>query len=155
MRSVCLEIPANQSAWVSEGEGRVRVENLLVEVLELDGVTYYEGDLMEEDDCHSCFCSRGEKICKGQTCVPTDPPTQTTLQHEQDVQCVSGWTDWINEDKVLPGNAAISPLGCKITPNVGGGEEQREGEGEARGGGAGANGNCIEQHGEYSEQMRR
>lgn len=37
--------------------------------LEIEGVTYYEGDLIEQDDCHSCFCSRGKKTCKGQPCV--------------------------------------------------------------------------------------
>uniref|UniRef100_A0AAR5QHC1 Hemocytin n=1 Tax=Dendroctonus ponderosae TaxID=77166 RepID=A0AAR5QHC1_DENPD len=93
--------------------------------MELDGVTYYEGDLMEEDDCHSCFCSRGEKICKGQTCMPTEPPTLTTLQHEQDIQCVSGWTDWINQDKKALKNSGkekvklqeVEPLPMEIILN--------------------------------------
>lgn len=26
--------------------------------MEIEGKTYYEGDLIEEDDCHSCYCSR-------------------------------------------------------------------------------------------------
>lgn len=30
----------------------------------VNNVTYYEGDLMEEDDCHSCYCSREEKKCR-------------------------------------------------------------------------------------------
>lgn len=25
--------------------------------MEIGNVTYYEGDLIEEDDCHSCYCS--------------------------------------------------------------------------------------------------
>lgn len=25
--------------------------------LEVNNVTYYEGDLIEEDECHSCYCS--------------------------------------------------------------------------------------------------
>ncbi|XP_030749920.1 hemocytin [Sitophilus oryzae] len=68
--------------------------------LELDGVTYYEGDLVEEDDCHSCYCSRGEKICKGQPCSTTEFLEYTTEQNEQTVQCTSGWTSWLNQDKV-------------------------------------------------------
>ncbi|KAF7263559.1 hypothetical protein GWI33_001874, partial [Rhynchophorus ferrugineus] len=67
--------------------------------MELDGVTYYEGDLVEEDDCHSCYCSRGEKICKGQPCTTTEPTIFTTHQLEQVQQCVSGWTSWINQDR--------------------------------------------------------
>lgn len=36
--------------------------------MEKNGKTYYEGDLVEEDECHSCFCSRGKKTCQGQPC---------------------------------------------------------------------------------------
>lgn len=39
--------------------------------LEIKGVAYYEGDLMEKDDCHSCYCSRGKKQCQGQPCSTT------------------------------------------------------------------------------------
>lgn len=37
--------------------------------MEIDGVKYYEGDLIKEDDCHSCYCSRNQQICKGQPCT--------------------------------------------------------------------------------------
>ncbi|KAJ8974052.1 hypothetical protein NQ317_002298, partial [Molorchus minor] len=67
--------------------------------LEEDGVTYYEGDLMEEDECHSCYCSREEKFCKGQPCTTPTPEVLTTHQMEQYIQCKSGWTKWINQDK--------------------------------------------------------
>ncbi|XP_066254573.1 hemocytin [Euwallacea similis] len=67
--------------------------------MEFEGVVYYEGDLMQEDDCHSCYCSRGEKICKGQPCSSTEVPVfATTVQQEQDVQCLDGWSAWINQD---------------------------------------------------------
>jgi von Willebrand factor len=70
--------------------------------LEIDGVTYYEGDLVEGDECYSCYCSRGQKVCKGQPCstvqvVTTKAPTTHML--EQFVKCQSGWTQWINQDK--------------------------------------------------------
>lgn len=89
----------NQFAWVLKIflKSTVKTDQQLAE---LEGVTYYEGDLMQEDECHSCYCSRGEKKCKGQPCSTTEPPIFTTEQHEQDVQCVSGWTSWINQDKV-------------------------------------------------------
>lgn len=69
--------------------------------LEENGVVYYEGDLMEEDECHSCYCSREEKFCKGQPCESTTlEPELTTIQKEAFVQCKSGWTKWINQNKV-------------------------------------------------------
>lgn len=39
--------------------------------LTVDDIIYYEGDLIEEDDCHSCYCSMGKKICQGQPCGVT------------------------------------------------------------------------------------
>nr|CAH7739498.1 unnamed protein product [Callosobruchus chinensis] len=70
--------------------------------LEVDNTTYYEGDLMEEDDCHSCYCSMQEKICKGQPCttiIPTLAPMITPEPMDKMVECKSGWTSWINQDK--------------------------------------------------------
>ncbi|EFA10333.2 hemocytin [Tribolium castaneum] len=67
---------------------------------EIDGVTYFEGDLVEGDECYSCFCSRGQKVCKGQPCSTT--PLPTTHQLEQNMKCESGWSQWINQDKVKP-----------------------------------------------------
>ncbi|KAJ3643777.1 hypothetical protein Zmor_026489 [Zophobas morio] len=65
--------------------------------LEINGVTYYEGDLIEGDDCYSCYCSRGEKICKGQSCT-TQHVTPVTLAREELIKCETGWTEWINQD---------------------------------------------------------
>lgn len=36
--------------------------------LELNGVVYYEGDIMESDSCHTCRCSRGKSVCIGEPC---------------------------------------------------------------------------------------
>lgn len=36
----------------------------------IDGVTFYEGDRVNGDECHSCFCSRGKVVCKGLPCAP-------------------------------------------------------------------------------------
>lgn len=32
------------------------------------GVTYFEGDVMVSDACHTCKCSRGSKVCSGVPC---------------------------------------------------------------------------------------
>lgn len=37
--------------------------------LEENGVTYYEGDVMASDLCHSCKCTRGSKVCTGIPCA--------------------------------------------------------------------------------------
>ncbi|CAG9772868.1 unnamed protein product [Ceutorhynchus assimilis] len=78
---------------------------------------YYEGDLMEEDDCHSCYCSRGEKICKGQPCTTTEAPIFTTHQLEQNVQCLEGWTSWINQDTVIAGKIKLKLTDIEPLPN--------------------------------------
>ncbi|KAF5276278.1 hypothetical protein FQA39_LY06627 [Lamprigera yunnana] len=35
----------------------------------IKGKTYYEGELIEKDDWHSCYCLRGKKHCQGQPCI--------------------------------------------------------------------------------------
>ncbi|XP_016844891.1 hemocytin [Nasonia vitripennis] len=80
----------------------------------IDGVKYYEGDKLGGDECHSCFCSRGKIVCKGEPCAKTTIATTTTTTMaptvtkpsselgEQTKQCKSGWTSWFNRD--LPKN---------------------------------------------------
>lgn len=34
--------------------------------------TYFEGDIISSDKCHSCVCSRGKKVCTGVPCVTTN-----------------------------------------------------------------------------------
>ncbi|XP_050302983.1 hemocytin [Anthonomus grandis grandis] len=65
--------------------------------MEIDGETFYEGDLVEEDDCHSCYCSRGTKVCKGQPCTTPATTVLPTIPDEQKLQCINGWTNWINQ----------------------------------------------------------
>ncbi|XP_059485087.1 hemocytin isoform X2 [Neocloeon triangulifer] len=47
-----------------------------------DNVTYYEGDLVEQDDCHTCHCSKHKTICRGEPCmkdsIATEPVTNAT-----------------------------------------------------------------------------
>ena len=50
--------------------------------LEVDGKTYYEGDLMKQDDCHSCYCSRGKETCKGQPCTTKEVVTKRITQKQ-------------------------------------------------------------------------
>lgn len=69
--------------------------------LEIDGVVYLEGDLVSEDECQSCYCSRGQKTCSGQPCATTAIPDDVTHQHEQKIKCNSGWSSWINQDKAV------------------------------------------------------
>lgn len=38
-----------------------------------NGVTYYEGDIMISDACHSCTCTRGSKVCSGKPCITDEP----------------------------------------------------------------------------------
>ncbi|KAF6208903.1 hypothetical protein GE061_014645, partial [Apolygus lucorum] len=66
--------------------------------LTLNGTDYYEGDIIESDDCHRCYCSRHRKACSGEPCTPA-PPTQLM---EQSLTCVSGWSEWINANKHIP-----------------------------------------------------
>lgn len=55
--------------------------------LQIDDVTYFEGDLIEEDACHTCFCSRGKKSCKGSPCTTTSVRISTNA-------CVNYFDYW-------------------------------------------------------------
>lgn len=41
--------------------------------LQENGVTYFDGDVMASDACHTCKCTRGSKVCSGLPCA-TDMP---------------------------------------------------------------------------------
>ncbi|KAL0131073.1 hypothetical protein PUN28_002574 [Cardiocondyla obscurior] len=72
--------------------------------IELNGVTYYEGDKISGDDCHSCFCSRGKVICKGEACVSITTTAKTIFDPLTEPQkCVDGWTTWINKNPMIKG----------------------------------------------------
>ncbi|XP_045445614.1 hemocytin-like [Melitaea cinxia] len=66
-----------------------------------DGREILEGEVIEQDACHTCRCSKKEKICTGQPCATetttiglTAPPE--TTPHDQPLTCKTGWTEWIN-----------------------------------------------------------
>jgi hypothetical protein len=60
--------------------------------LQHNGITYYEGDIISMDACHTCKCTRGAKICTGTSCITETP-------HVDDFfVCETGWTSWINQD---------------------------------------------------------
>lgn len=65
--------------------------------LKIGEVTYYEGDVISEDDCHKCHCSRGSKICNGEPCATTEVYTTVGMK-DQVEKCEDGWTIWINQD---------------------------------------------------------
>ncbi|XP_075237780.1 hemolectin [Lycorma delicatula] len=66
-----------------------------------DGKDYFEGDLMEGDDCYSCYCSRHKKTCIGQPCTSSTFESTTeflsTMEDSAD-RCVPGWTPWFNRN---------------------------------------------------------
>lgn len=70
--------------------------------LEVNGVTYYEGDVMKSDNCQTCRCTRGKEVCSGVPCTTIkDIEWTTTAQpmHEEKLKCKSGWSAWMNQDK--------------------------------------------------------
>ncbi|KAG7205161.1 hypothetical protein KM043_018256 [Ampulex compressa] len=78
--------------------------------IDLNGISYYEGDKVSSDDCQTCFCSRGKVICKGGPC--TIETTPSTVPLEQPQKCVDGWTIWVNKDPAVKGKkwSDIEPL---------------------------------------------
>ncbi|CAH0701554.1 unnamed protein product [Spodoptera exigua] len=77
-----------------------------------DGREVAEGEVIEEDACHTCRCSKKQKICTGQPCSTTvETPRQDTTPkpHDEPLKCVTGWTNWINR-----GEPEIGPHGESI-----------------------------------------
>lgn len=66
------------------------------ECLKIDGVVYYEGDIIGSDACHTCRCTRGKTICSGTPC--TIPAINEKPHQDHDEKCTSGWTVWFNQD---------------------------------------------------------
>ncbi|XP_070162344.1 hemocytin isoform X2 [Polyergus mexicanus] len=71
--------------------------------IEIDGMTYYEGDRVSGDDCQSCFCSRGTVTCNGETCTSTTIANIATMPLTEPQKCVNGWSMWINQDPEVKG----------------------------------------------------
>ncbi|KAK4875849.1 hypothetical protein RN001_012271 [Aquatica leii] len=93
--------------------------------LQIGNIAYLEGDLIEQDECHTCYCSRGNKVCQGQPCTTLPPTTKqiltTSMPQIQEMKCTPGWTAWINENREngpkesdfepLPNTIIMSQLG--------------------------------------------
>ncbi|KAK6627245.1 hypothetical protein RUM44_009722 [Polyplax serrata] len=56
--------------------------------LTVNNVTYLEGDIMESDDCHSCYCSRHRKICLGMPC-PKYSSTQVPASTDVNIEVIT------------------------------------------------------------------
>lgn len=77
--------------------------------IEIDGKKYFEGDLTKSDNCQTCHCSKGKEICIGVPCTSTSIlPGHGPSFNLGDGQatCKSGWTEWINQDKLDDGTKA-------------------------------------------------
>ncbi|XP_071749958.1 LOW QUALITY PROTEIN: hemocytin-like [Lepeophtheirus salmonis] len=75
---------------------------------------FYEGDVMESDECHNCTCSRGQKLCYysslpecesdylGTTIFPkldlstSSPITIINNTNLTYLSCNHGWSNWMN-----------------------------------------------------------
>lgn len=67
--------------------------------LQLNGIEYYEGDVIRSDKCQTCHCSKGKEICSGVPCPPEPVQVPTVIYNQDESQsCRSGWGGWINQD---------------------------------------------------------
>ncbi|KAL0894249.1 hypothetical protein ABMA27_014259 [Loxostege sticticalis] len=65
-----------------------------------DGRELFEGDIIEQDKCHTCRCSKEERVCTGQPCsTAAEPYTELTSPkpHDEPLKCVDGWTAWVSK----------------------------------------------------------
>ncbi|CAK1545090.1 unnamed protein product [Leptosia nina] len=76
-----------------------------------DGTEILEGEVIEQDACHTCRCSKKVRVCSGQPCsteastpIPTEPAE--TTPHDEAFRCSTGWSEWINR-----GPSEIEPNG--------------------------------------------
>lgn len=65
-----------------------------------NGTDFYEGDITKSDDCQTCHCSKGKEICLGVPCAPISILPPPVINQDASVNCKSGWTEWINQDKL-------------------------------------------------------
>lgn len=83
--------------------------------VEINGTTYYEGDRVSGDDCHSCFCSRGKVTCNGEACTSTTMANNATIPSTEIQKCVDGWSMWINKDPAVKGKKFLD---VETLPNL-------------------------------------
>lgn len=71
--------------------------------MQVDNIVYYEGDITKRDNCHTCRCSKGKETCVGVACADKSilpyHTTQPQPYRDAGAICISGWTDWINQDQ--------------------------------------------------------
>ncbi|CAB3239227.1 unnamed protein product [Arctia plantaginis] len=73
-----------------------------------DGREVEEGEIIEEDACHTCRCSKKHKVCTGQPCSTAAPSLTSPKPNDEPLKCVSGWTKWINRGPPEIGNLGES-----------------------------------------------
>lgn len=61
----------------------------------VDGVTYYEDDVIKSDGCYTCKCSRGAEVCTGTPCIDNAQKVEDLFV------CETGWTEWLNQDVMV------------------------------------------------------
>ncbi|XP_075969965.1 hemolectin isoform X2 [Anticarsia gemmatalis] len=76
-----------------------------------DGREVQEGEVIEEDDCHTCRCSKKHKVCTGQPCSTAAPilaQSTTAKPNDEPLKCMTGWSNWINRGPPEIGNKGES-----------------------------------------------
>ncbi|KAM3961249.1 LOW QUALITY PROTEIN: hemolectin [Aphomia sociella] len=66
-----------------------------------DGKEILEGEIIEEDACHTCRCSKKNRVCTGQPCSTIAPrliESTTPKPHDEPLKCVTGWTEWLSRN---------------------------------------------------------
>ncbi|XP_066594945.1 hemocytin-like [Prorops nasuta] len=103
--------PENHVFWNSSFVDCVPKSDCNPFCTEINGTSYYEGDQVSTDDCHTCFCTRGKVVCKGEPCLKTTLPV-STVPLEQPLKCTDGWTAWLNRDVAIKGKklSDVEPL---------------------------------------------
>lgn len=71
--------------------------------LHINDVDYFEGDEIKSDNCQTCHCSKGKKVCSGVPCTTTSIlPYHVPAVYNQDASqdCKSGWSEWLNQEQM-------------------------------------------------------
>ncbi|XP_071530009.1 uncharacterized protein [Panulirus ornatus] len=104
-KDVCPPGQVYKSATDKECVPKVECEK---KCMEIDGEVYMEGDIISQDDCHTCTCSRKKKICRGVPCTTTSTTTTArvttpwvTTPSPEEEHCRDGWSEWFSEDKPI------------------------------------------------------
>lgn len=85
--------------------------------LEKEGIIYYEGDKVSNDDCQTCFCSRGNVVCNGAPCTSTTYEP-TTLPMEEPEECFDGWTKWLSNNSPKAGIKGLKTTDIEPLPTM-------------------------------------